>query len=252
MMRPLTYFLVIILLLAFHVQAQVSLKDSLITAPLISVNYSAQFPGGDMVNRYGWDSNVGANFMLKTKHNWFFSADYGYLFGSIIKEEHVLDALKTSNGKIINKEGLYADVRVFERGYMGALRIGHVFPFLSPNKNCGFFITAGPAFLQHKIRFDDIGNTAPQLTKEYKKGYDRLTNGPAVSAFLGYLYLDNRHFINFFGGFEFLYAWTQSRRGYNYDTMQYDTAKHIDMLSGFRVGFIIPIYKMVPDEYYTY
>ncbi len=251
-MRNLFYCVLFLLLSMSYANAQLNVKDSMVSAPLLGLSYAHQFPGGDMVNRYASNSNVGINFMFKTKQNWFWSADLNYLFGRTIKDATILDNLKTSNGQIININGLYADVRVSERGYFTSAKVGRIFPWLSPNKNCGFVFAVGPGFLQHKIRYDDIGNTTPQLSKEYRKGYDRLTNGLAVTAFLGYLFLDNRYFINFFAGVEFIQAWTQNRRGYNFDTMQYDTAKRIDQLTGCKVGIIIPLYKKVPNEFYTY
>jgi len=48
--------------------------------------------------------------------------------------------------------------------------------------------------------------------------------------------------VNFYVGFEFNQAFTQSRRSFDYDRMAVDTLKRVDLLSGVRVGWILPFY----------
>lgn len=239
------------LLLSQEVCAQAKVKDSLLFAPMVGVSYSFQLPGGDLKNRFGFNSNVGAIFMVKTKSNWLFGADYSFLFGSKIKEDGILDSVKTSTGYIIDANGQYAETRFFERGYSASIKVGKLFPYLSPNKNSGFFCLLSGGMLQHKIRIEDIGNRSPQISKEYRKGYDRMTNGWAIGEFVGYLLLSNNRLINLYGGFEFTQAFTQSRRSFNFDTMQRDTQKRMDLLSGIRFGIILPLYKRGPMDFYT-
>ncbi len=230
--------------------AQARVKDSLLFAPMVGVSYSYQVPGGDLKKRFGNNSNVGAIFLVKTKSNWLVGADYSYLFGSKLKETGMLDSIKTRTGYIIDANGAYAETRMFERGYSASIKFGKLFPYLTPNKNSGFFCVASVGRLQHKIRIEDIGNRSPQLTKEYRKGYDRLTNGWSLGEFIGYLYLSNNRLLNLYGGFEFTQALTQNRRSYNFDTMERDVRKRKDYLSGFRFGIILPLYKRGPMDYY--
>ena len=103
--------------------------------------------------------------------------------------------------------------------------------------------------LQHKIR---IEGAAPQLMGEYKKGYDRLSNGLALGEFIGYVHLGKNHFINFFAGFEIIEAFTKNRRSFNIDTIEKDDTKRLDILSGFKFGWIIPLYRRNADEFYYY
>lgn len=249
-----TYYLFILLLwLSVPAISQVNVKDSIVRAPLISFNYAFQIPEGDMSNRFGYNHAVGATFLLKPqKHKWMFGADWNYIFGDQIKEKNILDNLRTSEGMLISADGTLTMPRVWERGWYSHLKFGRLLGGPAPNKNCGFFVMAGAGMLYHKLRIEDISTKVPQLNKEYRKGYDRLTYGFSTSQFLGYLFLDNRRLVNFYAGIEFIQGFTQNRRGFNFDTGMYDTAKRLDLLYGFKVGFCIPLYERVAKEYYTY
>lgn len=227
-----------------------SLQDSSGFVHLVQLSYSAQLPGGDLVNRFGYNSNVGLSYSMKTRKQWIFSADYSFIFGNQLKETGILDSIRTSSGGIINNNGRFSDVRLYERGFTAVLSFGRLFPVWSPNPNSGFFVKIGAGMMQHKIRIEDIGNLAPQLADDYKKGYDRLTNGFCISQFVGYVFLSNGKLWNFFIGVESFEAFTQSRRSYDYDLMRRDTAKRFDILAGARVGWVLPIYKKAAKEFY--
>ena len=85
---------------------------------------------------------------------------------------------------------------------------------------------------------------------DYAKGYDRLTDGISTNEFIGYMYIGNKRLLTFYAGFDFTQAWTRDRRGYNFDLHGPDNTKRFDMLSGIKVGWIIPIYRIAPDKYY--
>ena len=224
----------------------------MISTPLIMGNYAYHFPGGHLAERFGNSSSIGAAFLQKTKKHWLWGFDFNFIFGKNIREDSLFSNITTKNGFLINQHGALADIRLYERGLMGSIKIGRLFTVLGPNPNCGFVILGSAGFLQHKIRIENPGNNTPQVLGEYKKGYDKLTNGFAVSEFIGYMYLSNNRLINFFGGFEFIQSWTQNRRPLNFDTMEKDNIKRMDLLSGFKIGWIIPLYKKVPDKYYFY
>jgi hypothetical protein len=92
----------------------------------------------------------------------------------------------------------------------------------------------------------------PQLTGNYKKGYDRLTNGLAINEFIGYQMLSTNKRVNFYFGFEFTQGFTQSRRDFDFDTRSADTQKRFDSLMGIRAGWILPFYvgKGAAEIYY--
>jgi len=230
--------------------AQVSVKDSAISTSLISIFYSYQFPGGDLSKRFVSNSAIGGSYFYKTKNNWIIGADGFFMFRDTIKESGIFNSISTKDGNIIDGNGIYAEIHLYERGFYAGAKGGKLFPVFGPNKNSGIVILCGAGLLQHKIRIENTNNTAPQIKKDYKKGYDRLTNGLAFNEFIGYMYLGNSRLVSFYAGFEFTQAWTQNRRSYNFDMMRPDETKRLDLLSGFKIGWIIPLYKRSPEKYY--
>ncbi len=246
------YFLSICtIFLAFNLVSQVSVKDSSIYTPYIGVSYAYHFPEGHMAKRFSNSSAIGLNLEFKTKKQWALGINGSYIFGKDVKES-LFDSIATPSGSIINGNGEFADVRLYERGFTASLTIGSLFAFKKPNPNSGIMFNVGFGFIQHKIRIETIGNNAPQLSKQYKKGYDRLTNGFLLSQNLGYLYLSDNRLVNFYIGFECMQGFTQSRRSYDYDLMKQDTEKRVDILYGGKFAWILPMYKRAPQEFYTY
>jgi hypothetical protein len=139
------------------------------------------------------------------------------------------------------------------RGFYAGLHIGKLFSIGLSNPRSGIRLGLGAGLLQHKIRIqDDPFKSVPQLSGEYKKGYDRLTNGFTITETVGYQVLSKNRRINLFAGFEFTQAFTQNRRDYNFDTMEKDENPRLDLLSGFRVSWILPFYfgKEADEIYY--
>lgn len=221
-------------------------------ALLPSISYAAQAPGGDLVDRFGPNFNVGLSLdYLTSEKNWIFGLTGQYLFGQDVKTD-VLAGLRTPEGSIIGNDRSYVDIQLKERGFYAGLHIGKLVSFSSLNPRSGFRFTVGAGLLQHKIRIQDDPLTGvPQLSDTYKKGYDRLTNGLALQEFVGYQLLSNNRRINFFAGFEFTQAFTRSRRDFDFDTRQKDDADRLDLLFGFRLGWILPFYfGQAADEVY--
>lgn len=227
--------------------------DSIIPCFALSFSYAAQLPGGDLLYRFGSNSTIGIGLSYKTRNNWLYTGQWSYLFGKDLHGENPLDSISTDNGFVIDREGKMADIRMFERGFTLGLTAGKIFNgFMSPNKNSGFILSGGLGYLQHKIKIYDNGARSPQFNKELLKGYDRLTSGIATTEFFGYVYLSRNRYINFYGGFEFYQGFTKSRRSWDYSLMRADTENRIDLLSGFRVGWILPLYKTPARTKYYY
>lgn len=241
----------VLFLIFIRTFAQVSIKDSSIYTPLIGISYGYYFPAGDMEKRFGNNSATQVNVDFKTKYNWILGINGSYFFGKQVKES-IFDSISTNSGAIIAQNGQFADVRLYERGFTVSGTIGRLIAFKKPNPNSGIAFNIGFGFMQHKIRIETIGNNVPQLSKEYKKGYDRLTNGFLLTESIGYLYLSNNRLANIYIGFECMQGFTKNRRSFNYDEMKQDTRKRVDILYGARLAWILPLYKKAPQEFYVY
>ena len=213
------------------------------SALLVNFSYAVQSPGGDLVDRFGTNFNIGLNLeYLTEKSNLIFGLETGFLFGNEVKI-NVLRGLQTAEGFIIGNDRVFADIQLRQRGFYAGALVGKLIPLSKNNKRSGLRVTLSTGLLQHKIRIQDdpLRDVAP-LSTEYKKGYDRLTNGLAFNEFIGYQLLSKNRRINFYAGVEFTQAFTQSRRDYNFDTMTVDEENRLDLLFGFRVGWVLPFY----------
>ncbi len=248
----LSLFLALFLSCLFSVgyAQRVSFKGEAISISALSVNTGMYLSAGDMKTRFGNSSSVGVNFNRKLANNWVYGFDLNYHFGNNINESNILDSIRNSKGHILTDGGYAGDVRLFQRGLSTFLKVGKLFPIIGPNQNSGILITTGIGFLQHKIQIEVIENNIPELTDDYKKGYDRLSNGLAFNEFIGYWHMSNQKTLNFYIGAEFTQAFTQSRRSYDYFTQSQDLQKRNDYLVGLKLGLIVPLYKRMPKEFY--
>jgi hypothetical protein len=248
------FLLLIALLLLFtgSATAQSSKSDSLMNIPMIYATGGYDFAGGDIKDRFGNNFELGAGFLYKTKNNWLFGLEFNFLTGGKVKE-NTLDSILTEDGFLIGEDGLIADVRISERGIkLPVLKVGKLIsaPIGKASVNSGFMFLAGIGFMQHKINYYDVTGSAPQIRGEYEKGYDRLTNGLALTQNIGYLYINRNNHANFFVNLEFTEAFTQNRRELNFNTRTKDTQSRVDLLYGVKVGWIFPVYKKKPAEFY--
>ncbi len=230
--------------------AQFQVRDSSLFDPHISISYAYQTPGGDMANRFGNNNNLGFGFHIKSKTNWYYGLQGTYLFGGGVSEKGLMQNLLTADGYVLDKQGQFSKLVITERGFTAMAEVGKLFNIVGPNPNSGILVKMGIGLLQHKIRIEHEENEIPQLEGEYLKGYDRLTNGLALSQFVGYFHMSNNRFINFFVGAELYEGFTQSRRDFNYDTQTADTAKRTDILLGLRAGWTLHLYVRSPDKFY--
>ena len=106
--------------------------------------------------------------------------------------------------------------------------------------------------MQHKINLYDAQQKIAALKGSLKKGYDHLTGGLSSSQFIGYLHLSENRILNYYAGFEFYQIYSQSIRKLNYDTGSADLNRRLDLLSGFRFGWILPLYERKPNDSYFY
>jgi hypothetical protein len=239
-------FLIFVLLFSFYGKAQI---DSAVTVPMLGVSLGGGLPFADLAERFGPNLKGGLAFMLKTKKNWIYGLDYSLMFGRNVKED-VTTQLKNADGFVTDNEGYPADLRITERVMAVHFTGGRVFKLASANPNSGLMISIGAGVLQHKISLYDQQKKIAALKDERKAGLDRLCVGFSMSQFVGYLFLSENRYLNFYTGFEFYQAFTTNIRKVNYDTGLPDTRKRFDALGGFKFGWILPLYKKKPNDFY--
>ena len=232
------------------VQGQAAnIKDSSIQLFLVSANYSAEMPGGDLADRFGLSHFIGPAGSFKTNSNWLFSLEFDFLIGNNVKE-NPLTLLETDNNNIINGQGTLEALKIRQRGFRTEIRAGKVFPWFGPNLNSGIFVQLGGGLLQHRLDYKVPSGSVPQLNDDYEDGYDRLTNGFSLTQTIGYLNLSDSRLINFSVAFQITEAFTQNRRDWNFDTRSPKNESRVDLLYGVRVEWSFPIYEQASEGYY--
>lgn len=219
---------------------------------MVSAVYSLQLPLADMQERFGMNSTIGGSLSFKLKKNFVIGVEGGYLFGRKVKDPGQFDNITIDGVNLITPDGALRSIQTSQRGYQLQGYLGKIFAFKNPNANSGILVRLGVGVLQHKIRIDVEEGDVPYLNQEYKKGYDRLASGFMVAPFIGYQYLSLNKRVNFFAGVEFMAAFTQNRREWNFDTNTPTPGSRNDMLIGFKAGWILPIYFTPTEKYYYY
>ncbi len=228
----------------------INVSDSTISMSMIHIHYSFLLPSGDLKTRFGNSINLGTGFLRKTKTNYLWGAEVNYLSGSEVKENYIFDSLKTNRGQYITNDGRFGDVRTTERGFSAYANVGKVFPVFNSNKNSGIMLLCGLGFLQHQIHIEVLEENVPSLNGEYRKGYDRLTNGLSLHQFVGYNYLSNKLRFNFFAGVEFSQSYTKNRRDWDFFEQRQLSESRKDYLNGVKFGLILPLYQRKPKDFY--
>jgi hypothetical protein len=236
--------------LAFGLQAQpidtvANPKDKLGKLPnavVFDFFYGFNLPGGDMLQRYYDFNSAGGHVQWLTGRNWFIGAHGEYQFGERSRLD-VVAPLRGGTGEIINSDGNLSDVQLGQRGFNFGLRVTKVFPF-NPYKNrrSGLEASLGLGFWQHWIRIRVVDEKILQLQGDYKKGYDRMTNGLMTRQYIGYRYMSRNRYINLFAGVEFSQGFTQNRRPMNYDTRTTEDTPRLDLFVSFKAGLSMPFF----------
>ena len=206
-----------------------------------NILFGAHLPAADLSNRFGEHMSTGLGVDYLTSNDWLFGAQWNFYFGSKVKED-VIASTRGSDGLIFGENGDIASIALRMRGIYVGGHLGKIFR-LNPNKRSGIRTTVGAGIFQHKVRIqDDPVVLVPQLSKTYKRGYDRLSNGLGITEFIGYQHLGALRRANFIIGIELTQGITQNRRNFNYDTRSKETDSRFDFSYGLRFGWQLPFY----------
>jgi len=251
-------YLIIILLtvLPFITAAQHDIKNEKISTWMFQATYAYQFPGQDTKVTFGDNSSIGGSVFFKTENNWLFSVNGNFISGNSVNitRQELFGDILDNNGEIITGDGIYGSYALFERGAHFQARVGKIFPVLSPNPNCGFFVQGGLGYLFNRVRteFGSYASPPPALAGDYLYGYDRMRGGFAWSGEIGYLFMSNSRVLNFSLSLEFIQAYTKPLRKWDFNLMEKDNNTYIDQYVGIRAAIYIPTYRRKPAEYYYY
>lgn len=234
------------------IMAQKDVQDTTISTAIISLGYAFQFPGGDLASSFGNNSTIGPAFHYKTNKNWLWTIEMNFIFGTKVKNSSdIISDISTDDGNVIGLDGMYANVRPMERGFTLYAKVGKIIPVFNMNPNSGLIFNFGSGYVQHKIRWDVEGNNVPALEDDYKKGYDRFTEGFALTQELGLFYMGDQRLWNFKVSAEFVESFTTMKR-YNFDTMTGESKSRLDLFFGAKVSWMMPLFDRAPKKMYYF
>jgi len=217
---------------------------------MIGANGDFDIPAGDMAKRFGISYRLGPSLHYKTSKNWMFGVRADFILGTKIKEDSFMVGIKDNGGTLINQDGQRLGVNTWERGYKIGVEVGKIINMSRTSGDNGIMLLTSAGFLQHKITIQDKGESIIEVRGDYRKGYDRLTNGGYIEQYVGYLYLSDNGLINFHLGLDVMWGFTQGRRDFLFDVRKPGNDKRNDILIGIRGGWILPAFKRKSEEFY--
>ncbi|TVR85953.1 MAG: hypothetical protein EA411_11830 [Saprospirales bacterium] len=217
-------------------------------ALFFNVKYGVQVPGGDLSDRFSTFFSAGIDpEFYHGGRNLFAGFQFNFLFGQNVKEDP-LAAIRDSQGEIIGRDQNYALIDPRMRGLTFGGHVGKLFPFASSDESkWGIRLSLGTGVMLHRIALKDENDTANQIRDNYGKGYNRKTVGGYLHQFAGIQYMSADRRINFRAGFTFHQGFTESVRAVDFDTKETDTRSRIDLMNGFEMSWILPIFFSEPD-----
>ncbi|MEO1258401.1 MAG: hypothetical protein AAFZ15_06375 [Bacteroidota bacterium] len=203
--------------------------------------FGGHLAAADLSDRFGSHLSMGLGTDYITQKDWIIGAQGSFYFGSNVNED-VISSVRNSDGLIFGANGDIATIQLRLRGiYIGG-HIGKHFR-LNSQKRSGIRATLGAGLYQHKVRIqDDPVVAVPQLNKSYKKGYDQLSNGFALTQFIGYQHLGAMRRANFIIGIELTQGFTQNRRSFDFETRSDINDSRFDLVVGLRAQWLLPFY----------
>lgn len=217
----------------------------------IGSSYTYYIPGGDLSERFGDFNALTLTPQVELKErNWLLLAEGQFLFGNNVIEPNLLSNLKSENGEVLDEDALPAQILYFTRGYSLSLGLGKRIYLEEDEKGFGLSFALNAGFLQHKIRIEHQNNRIPQLEGEYEKGYDRLCNGLMLTQKIGLFYTGRMYANNMKLELIFNQGFTQDRRDFNFDERRKLDEKRLDLFSGLRFTWLLPIKRRIDDNFY--
>ncbi len=238
-----------------QLETRVSKTDSAALFVILAPNFTYNIVLADLRKDFGNNLAIGADLGIKLKSNWSIDFGFKYLFGGKVRSS-VIDSVfqhLTTDGFFIASTGVATtELEVEFRGIAFHLQAGRIIPVTKRYQNSGIWIKLGLGVTQHFMNIKNPENTVLSLTPEYKKGYDRLTLGFSLYQFVGYAHMNKRNLFCLYGGVEFTESFAKRQREYDFSLMGKDNSKLFEAMIGFKIGWIIPLYKHDPNTVFYY
>jgi len=238
-----------------QLEIRVSKTDSAGLFVFLAPNFTYNIVLADLKKEYKNNLAIGADLGVKMKNNWSIDFGFKYYFSGYAK-----DALIDSTFKHLVVDGFFIDSRGmattdigFEfRGVSFHLQGGKIIPVSQRFRNSGIWLKCGIGVTQHFMNIKTPQEEIRSLSGEYKKGYDKLTLGFSLYQFVGYAHMTKRNLFCLYGGVEFFENFAKRQRDYDYSLMRKDDTKRFEAMVGFKIGWIIPLYKHDPNAVFHY
>jgi len=222
------------------------------SAVLIAFNYDAQFPFGHIAQRFGFDNLFCAELLYKTKKNWLVGGNGGFIYGTNSKQDYVFANIANSTGQFITQYNDLTQIRPEEHGFNVQFTFGKIVPLVEKFPDAGLLFMAGFGMIEDRIAVSIKAQELPQLSPEYRKGYDRMNMGPVGSLFVGGTYMGRRKFLSGYAGFQADLSYTINQRPYDFYSMGKLNDKGTDLFLGVKVGWIIPVFLQTSEKEFFY
>ena len=204
------------------------------------------------VLRFGFNNLFGMELLYKTNNNWLIGANGGFIYGSKSKQNYVFSTIATSTGQFITQFNDLTSIRPEEHGFNVQFTFGKIVPFSEKYPDAGLLFMTGFGMVQDKIAVSIKARELPQLSPTYRKGYDRLCNGPVLSQFIGGEFMARRKFISGYAGLQVDVSYTENRRPYDFYTMSKLNDKGVDVFIGLKLAWVIPVFLQTSDKEFFY
>jgi hypothetical protein len=259
MTRRFLFFVFCVILLGTKGFAQIETRiprtDSAGLFVMLNPNFTYNIVMADLKKDFGNNLAIGTDIGIKMKSNWSIDFGFKYYFGGKVSQTLIDSTFKylTVDGHFISNTGAATgEIEVEFRGVSFHLQGGKIIPVTKRYRNSGIWIKAGVGVTQHFMNIKNPENRVYFLDKEYRKGYDKLTIGFSLYQFIGYAHMNQRNLFCIYGGIEFMENFAKRQREYDFSLMRKDDGKRFETMIGFKIGWIIPLYRHNPNTVFYY
>ena len=260
------FFIVFVFIISNEVFSQIEIRekktDSAGLFVILTPNFTYNIVLADLKKDFGNNLAIGTDIGVKMKNNWSIDFGFKYLFGGDVRP-NVIDSIfrrLVCDGHFVANNGVASkEIELEFRGISFHLQCGKIIPVSKRWRNSGIWIKAGVGVTQHFINIKNPENKVENLKNfkkdggpDYRKGYDRLTLGLTLYQFVGYAHINKRNAFCLYGGVEFSENFAHRQRDFDFSLMKKDDSKLFEAMIGFKIGWIIPLYKHEPNREFYY